>query len=64
VSAEWEARALAAEAELATLRASLDTPDQDDWPMSQHQLAEAIPPCFTEWVGRQLLAHIESERAA
>jgi hypothetical protein len=26
-----------------------------DWPMSQHELAEAIPPVYTEWVGRKLL---------
>jgi hypothetical protein len=35
-----------------------------DWPMSQHQLSEAIFPVYTEWIGGELLAHIESERAA
>jgi DNA (cytosine-5)-methyltransferase 1 len=30
-----------------------------DWPMTQHELAEAIPPAYTEWIGRQLLASIE-----
>jgi DNA (cytosine-5)-methyltransferase 1 len=26
-----------------------------DWPLTQHQLAEAIPPAYTEWIGRQLM---------
>ena len=26
-----------------------------DWPMTQHEMAESIPPCFTEWIGAQLL---------
>lgn len=34
------------------------------WPMTQHQLAEAIPPAYTEHIGRELLAYIESEAAA
>jgi len=34
------------------------------WPMRQHGLAEAIPPTYTEFIGRELMAHIESERAA
>jgi DNA (cytosine-5)-methyltransferase 1 len=29
-----------------------------DWPTTQHELAEAIPPAYTEWIGRQLLAAI------
>ena len=33
-----------------------------DW-MTRDELREAIPPQFTEHIGRQLLAHIE-ERAA
>jgi DNA (cytosine-5)-methyltransferase 1 len=34
-----------------------------DWHMSQHQLKEAIPPAYTEWIGRQLIAAI-GEKAA
>lgn len=34
-----------------------------DW-MNRGELAQAIPPAFTELIGRQLLAHIESERVA
>jgi hypothetical protein len=34
-----------------------------DWPMSQHQLAEAIPPAYTEWIGRQLLTHAQEAAA-
>jgi len=26
-----------------------------DWPMRQHDLREAIPPAYTEWIGRRLL---------
>jgi len=29
-----------------------------DWPLTQHQLAEAIPPAYTEHIGRQLIAHM------
>ena len=28
-----------------------------DW-MNRDELAQAIPPCFTEYIGRQLLAHL------
>lgn len=34
-----------------------------DW-MDLDGLREAVPPAFTEWIGRQLLAHIEKENAA
>jgi DNA (cytosine-5)-methyltransferase 1 len=34
-----------------------------DW-MGIEELAEAIPPAYTEWIGRQLRAYLESERVA
>lgn len=34
-----------------------------DW-MDRHGFVEAIPPSYTEWIGQQLLAHIETEKAA
>jgi DNA (cytosine-5)-methyltransferase 1 len=34
-----------------------------DW-MTQHGLSQSIPPAYTEHIGAQLLAHIESEAAA
>lgn len=34
-----------------------------DW-MTKEELNEAIPPAYTEWLGRQLLAHIEAGRIA
>jgi DNA (cytosine-5)-methyltransferase 1 len=34
-----------------------------DW-MTLHGLQQSVPPAYTEWIGGQLLAHIESERAA
>jgi DNA (cytosine-5)-methyltransferase 1 len=29
-----------------------------DW-MNEHELAQAIPPAYTEWLGGQLIAHLE-----
>jgi DNA (cytosine-5)-methyltransferase 1 len=34
-----------------------------DW-MTRQQLNQAIPPSYTEWIGRQLMAYLERERAA
>lgn len=34
-----------------------------DW-MTQKELTEAIPPAFTEYIGRQLLAHVANRKAA
>ena len=34
-----------------------------DW-MRRAELAEAIPPAYTEFIGRQLLAHLQIERAS
>lgn len=31
-----------------------------DW-MTRPELSEAVPPAFTEWVGSQLLAHLQAE---
>jgi DNA (cytosine-5)-methyltransferase 1 len=30
-----------------------------DWMQTKHELAESIPPAYTEFIGRQLAAHIE-----
>ena len=35
-----------------------------DWYMTQAELAEAIPPAYSEFIGRAAIAHIESLRAA
>ncbi|PZF11751.1 DNA cytosine methyltransferase [Curtobacterium sp. MCLR17_034] len=35
-----------------------------DWTNDRHEIAEAIPPAYTEFIGRQLLAHINQEAAA
>lgn len=36
-----------------------------DWMKTEYELAQAIPPAYTEWIGTQLLDHLEhSERAA
>jgi len=35
-----------------------------EWTNVRKEIAEAIPPAYTEWLGAQMLAHIESERVA
>ena len=35
-----------------------------DWTDVRHEIAEAIPPAYTEHIGAQLLDHLASERAA
>lgn len=30
-----------------------------DWPMKKRELSESIPPAFTEWIGRQLIASLD-----
>lgn len=29
-----------------------------DWTLSEHELAQAIPPIYTEWLGREALSHL------
>jgi len=33
-----------------------------DWPIDKFQLKEAIPPAYTEWIGKQLIAFISEPR--
>jgi DNA (cytosine-5)-methyltransferase 1 len=33
-----------------------------DW-MNRHELSQAIPPAYTEWIGRQLLRQLEAQAA-
>ena len=47
----------------ATLANKLDAMGCD-WMTSHHQVNESIPPAYTEFIGRQLLAHIDAEVAA
>lgn len=35
-----------------------------DWTEHQPGLSQAIPPAYTEWIGRRLMAHLEAEAAA
>ena len=35
-----------------------------DWPMTQAEVVEAIPPAYTRWIGRQLIEHLEWINAA
>lgn len=35
-----------------------------DWMTNRHQIAQAIPPAYTEFVGKQLMAHLEYGNAA
>lgn len=30
-----------------------------DWPVTLHELSEAIPPCMTQWIGGQLMVALE-----
>lgn len=29
-----------------------------DWPMTKRELSESIPPAYTEWIGRQIIAQL------
>lgn len=35
-----------------------------DWHLNRHDLGEAIPPAYSEFIGRAAIAHIEAERLA
>jgi len=35
-----------------------------DWPMTRPEVRSAIPPAYTEFIGRQLMAFIEAQKAA
>jgi DNA (cytosine-5)-methyltransferase 1 len=35
-----------------------------DWEMTSRELSESIPPAYTEWIGRQLIANIITERVS
>lgn len=34
-----------------------------EWMRSHHEVNEAIPPAYTEWIGRQLMAHVLASAA-
>lgn len=33
-----------------------------DWPMNEHELAQAIPPAYTEFIGAQMLGRVEERK--
>lgn len=35
-----------------------------DWPATRPEVAQMIPPAYTQWLGEQLMAHLTLERAA
>lgn len=43
----------------ATLANKLDAMGID-WMRSHHEVNESIPPAYTEWIGRQLIEHLEA----